>query len=160
MKRSIMVTCAIALVALVAAAPVMAQTSTFGLGVIIGEPTGIGMKLFLNSGNALDFGVAWSLEDENELHVQADYIYHNFDLITVEQGEMPLYFGIGGRIKINEDKGDKDRDDNIGIRFPVGLAYIFDNAPFDIFLEIVPILDIAPDTDFDLNGAIGGRFWF
>ena len=159
MKRSIVVICAFALVSL-AAAPAMAQTSTFGLGVIIGEPTGIGMKLFLNSGNALDFGVAWSLDDENELHVQADYIYHNYDLIAVEQGEMPLYFGIGGRIKINEDKGDKDRDDNFGIRFPVGLAYISDNAPFDLFLEIVPILDIAPDTDFDLNGAIGGRFWF
>jgi hypothetical protein len=132
-----------------------AETSTFGAGIIIGEPTGIGIKLHLTSGNALAFGVAWSLDEENELHVQGDYLYHNYDLITVEEGEMPLYFGIGGRIKINEHK-----DDNVGIRFPVGLDYIFANYPFDIFLELVPILDLAPDTDFDLNGALGGRFWF
>jgi hypothetical protein len=132
-----------------------AETSTFGAGIIIGEPTGIGIKLHLTSGNALAFGVAWSLDEENELHVQGDYLYHNYDLIDVEEGEMPLYFGVGGRIKINEDA-----DDNVGIRFPVGLDYIFANYPFDIFLELVPILDLAPDTDFDLNGALGGRFWF
>ena len=132
-----------------------AETTTFGLGIIVGEPTGIGMKTHLSSGNALAFAIAWSVEKDNELHVQGDYLYHNYDLITVEEGEMPLYFGIGGRIKLNEDK-----DDNVGIRFPVGLDYIFANAPFDIFLEIVPILDLAPDTEFDLNGAIGGRYWF
>jgi hypothetical protein len=132
-----------------------AETSTFGAGIIIGEPTGVGIKTHLSSGNALAFGLAWSLDGDNELHVQGDYLYHNYDLITVEEGEMPLYFGIGGRIKINEHK-----DDNVGVRFPVGLDYIFAGAPFDIFLEIVPILDLAPDTDFDLNGAIGGRYWF
>ena len=120
----------------------------------------VGAKLHLNSGNALAFGLAWSLEDENELHLQVDYLYHNYDLIVLEEGEMPLYFGVGGRIKINEDDPGKDRDDNLGVRFPVGVAYIFDGAPFDIFLEIVPILDLHPDTDFDLNGALGGRFWF
>jgi hypothetical protein len=152
MKRLASIAVALSLALTSAAA---AETSTFGLGIIIGEPTGVGIKTHLTSGNALAFGVAWSLEDENELHVQGDYLYHNYDLITVQEGEMPLYFGIGGRIKINEDA-----DDNVGIRFPVGLDYIFANAPFDIFLEIVPILDLTPDTDFDLNGAIGGRFWF
>jgi hypothetical protein len=153
---------AVALViTLACTATASAGTSNFGLGIIIGEPTGVGIKTHLNSGNALAFGVAWSLDGENELHVHCDYLYHNYDLIPVEQGELPLYFGIGGRIKINdEDKNGNDRDDNIGVRVPVGLAYIFDEAPFDIFFEIVPILDLTPDTDFDLNGAIGARFWF
>jgi hypothetical protein len=154
MKRTWIIVAATAL-ALAATVPALAETSTFGAGIIIGEPTGVGIKTHLTSGNGLAFGVAWSLDEDNELHVQGDYLYHNYDLITVEEGEMPLYFGVGGRIKINEDK-----DDNVGIRFPVGLDYIFDGYPFDIFLEIVPILDLAPDTDFDLNGAIGGRFWF
>lgn len=153
--------CAAALSATLATSAA-AETSTFGLGIILGEPTGIGAKAFLNSGNALAFGLAWSLEGDNELHVQGDYLYHNYDLIDVDQGELPLYFGIGGRIKINDgkDRNGNDREDNVGIRFPVGLDYIFESAPFDIFMEIVPILDLAPDTDFDLNGAIGGRFWF
>lgn len=137
------------------ATPAAAETSTFGAGIILGEPTGLGIKTYLSSGNALAFGVAWSLSGENELHVQGDYLYHRYDLIDVEQGQLPLYFGVGGRIKINEHA-----DDNIGIRIPVGLSYIFDDAPFDIFGEIVPILDLTPDTDFDLNGAIGARYWF
>jgi hypothetical protein len=154
--------CAAAIVAATAAfaTPSAAETTDFGLGIIVGEPTGINAKLQLNSINALAFGLAWSLEGDNELHVQVDYLYHNYDLIPVDQGELPLYFGIGGRIKINDDNNHHNGDDNVGIRFPVGLAYIFDGAPFDVFMEIVPILDVAPDTDFDLNGAIGGRFWF
>lgn len=154
MKRPII--SAIALILGLATTPAaFAETSAFGAGIIIGEPTGIGIKTHLTSGNALAFGVAWSLDDDNELHVQGDYLYHNYDLIDVEEGQLPLYFGVGGRIKINDD-----HDDNVGIRFPVGLDYIFANYPFDIFFEIVPILDLAPDTDLDLNGAIGGRYWF
>ena len=68
---------------------------------------------------------------------------------------MPLYFGVGGRIKFRDDK-----DDDIGIRVPIGLAYMFANDPFDIFLEVVPILDLSPDTYFGFNAAIGGRWFF
>jgi hypothetical protein len=153
---------AVTLLAVTAAfAPTVgAETTMFGMGIIVGEPTGIGAKLHLDSGNALAFGLAWSLEGDNELHIHTDYLFHNYDLIPVEQGQLPLYFGVGGRIKINEEHHGRGGDDNVGVRFPVGLAYIFEGAPFDVFMEIVPILDLAPDTDFDLNGAIGGRYWF
>jgi hypothetical protein len=83
-------------------------------------------------------------------------LWNKYDVINLNNSdELPLFFGIGGRIIMNEDA-----DDTIGIRFPVGLDYIFTNYPFDIFVEIVPILDVAPDTDFDLEGALGARFWF
>ena len=47
---------------------------------------------------------------------------------------------------------------NYGIA-SVGLSYMFADAPFDLFVEIVPILDLVPDTDFDLNAAIGVRWY-
>jgi hypothetical protein len=128
-----------------------------GLGFIVGEPTGIDFKFFLNKTNALQFALAWSLNDEKDLHIQGDYIWHRYDVIDLDNGDqMPLYFGIGGRVVLIDDPG----DDVVGIRFPVGLDYIFADYPFDVFVEIVPILDLAPDTDFDLEGAIGARFWF
>ena len=43
---------------------------------------------------------------------------------------------------------------------PVGLAYPFDRNRFDFFFELVPIMDLAPDTDFSLNAGLGLRFWF
>ena len=73
----------------------------------------------------------------------------------VEKGQLPLFFGLGGRVIFRDNQ-----DNRWGLRIPVGLAYEFEGAPFDVFVEIVPTMDFAPDTDFDLEGAIGGRFWF
>jgi len=128
---------------------------TFGLGIIVGEPTGISFKIGRTGRNAIDAAIAWSLSDDNGLQLQGDWLYHNFDLIPVERGRLPFYVGIGGRVRFREG-----RDDDIGIRIPVGLNYIFESSPFDAFLEVVPILDLAPDTEFDLNAAIGARFFF
>jgi hypothetical protein len=133
-----------------------AQNKHVGVGFILGEPTGIDAKFWLANEHALEFGAAWSLSGNNEFHIQGDYLFHKFDLIHINTGDQfPLFFGIGGRMVLVENA-----DDVIGIRFPVGLTYIFANYPFDIFGEIVPILDVAPDSDFDLEAAIGARFWF
>jgi len=146
--------CFVAL-AVALAAPAQAGPSTFGLGVIVGEPTGINAKLFLDSGNALDMAAAWSLSGDNDLHLQMDYLYHKYSLIEVDKGKLPFFFGLGGRVILREN-----RDDSVGLRIPVGLAYEFEGAPFDVFGEIVPVLELTPDTEFELEGAIGVRFWF
>jgi hypothetical protein len=73
----------------------------------------------------------------------------------VKKGLLPVFFGIGGRIVIRENA-----DDVFGLRIPGGLSYEFAEGLFDVFIEIVPILNLAPDTDFDLEGAIGLRIWF
>lgn len=135
-----------------------AQEKQVGLGFIVGEPTGIDFKIMLNRTNALEFALAWSLADENDLHIQGDYLWHRYDLIDLNSSDqMPLFFGIGARLVMIDVQG---VDDVFGVRFPVGLDYIFADYPFDVFVEIVPILDLTPETDFDLEGAIGARFWF
>ena len=128
----------------------------FGLGLIIGEPTGPSFKAWLSSKSAIDGAAAWSLDKKNALHLHADYLLHNFTAIKVEKGSLPIYFGIGGRIRFEEDND----DDIIGVRFPVGLEYYPAETPLGIFIEAVPVLDLAPDTDFDMEGAIGIRYFF
>lgn len=137
----------------------------FGLGVIVGEPTGLSLKWWLGNDQAIDGGVAWSFSENDSLHLHADYLWHRFDLFKIppKAGKLPLYFGVGGRLKLEEDnggKGDNDHDDLLGVRIPVGVAFLFADAPVDIFAEIVPVLDLIPDTDLDLNAAIGARFYF
>jgi hypothetical protein len=129
-----------------------AQDSGLGAGIIIGEPTGLSAKSWLSQSDAIDLGVAWSLSHE-WFHVHADYLRHVFDLIPVEEGQLPLYFGIGARVGFG-------RDIIIGLRLPVGLDYMFDGFPLDIFLEIAPGLALLPDTKFDMGGGIGVRYWF
>lgn len=127
----------------------------FGLGVIVGEPTGIAFKGWLSTSTALAGGAAWSFADNSNFAFHLDYLVHRFDLIDVGKGELPLYFGIGGRFKIRDDA-----DDALGIRIPVGLDYLFEGSPIDIFFEVVPIVELTPETEFRLNAAIGARFFF
>ena len=129
------------------------QNKGFGLGIVLGEPTGLSAKLWTSSSNALDFAAAWSFQGDGHMLLQTDYVWHSFNLINVSSGRLPLYYGIGGRVILSDDP-------LVGVRIPVGLNYQFASAPIDIFVEIVPILDLIPSTDFDLGGGLGVRFWF
>jgi hypothetical protein len=159
MKRKI---CTIWLLLLLASTAAAAQDAGFGLGVIIGEPTGLSGKYWLTRRTAVDFAAAWSFADDGSLHLHGDWLMHRFDLIPVDEGSLPLYFGIGGRLRFSEDNGFGDSGDDVGLglRIPVGLDYLFEAAPLDAFLEIVPILDLIPDSDVSLNASIGIRYWF
>ena len=123
----------------------------FGLGIIIGEPTGISAKVWTSGSTAVDGAIAWSFANESALHIHADFLHHSYDVFSKA---VPLYYGIGGRIKFRED------DTRIGVRFPVGIAYKIPSSPIDLFFELVPLMNLTPSTSFTLNGAIGGRFYF
>ena len=123
----------------------------FGLGIILGEPTGISAKVWMTGTTAVDGAIAWSFANESALHFHADFLIHNFSVFSKV---VPLYYGIGVRIKFRED------DTRIGIRIPVGIAYDIPSTQIDLFLEIVPLLNLNPSTSFTLNGAVGGRFYF
>jgi len=69
---------------------ISAQDSSFGVGVIFGDPTGLSLKSWLSSKTAVDAAVAWSAWDDF-LYVHADFLVHNFNIINVSGGKMPLY---------------------------------------------------------------------
>lgn len=138
--------------------PVHAQTivdegKNFGLGAMFGEPTGVSVKYWNNSSSAFNIGAAWSLSGRNEaIHLHADYLFHSwFD--DPDTRQLAFYYGIGGRVIFADDP-------NVGVRVPLGLNYVFQNAPFDLFVEAVPIFDFTPDTEFAGNGAVGIRYYF
>lgn len=133
----------------------LSQDKGFGLGVIAGEPTGVSAKYWMSSVTAIDAVLAWSFVDQGALHIHADYLFHNFHLLNFEtKGKWPVYYGIGARLKFGED------DTKLAVRIPIGAEYMFDDAPVDIFIEIVPMLELIPKTKFQFNAAIGVRFFF
>lgn len=134
-----------------------AQVNTdgsFGAGVILGEPTGISLKLWTSSSTALVGGVAWSFSGKSSMHLHTDYVWHNFSLANVDEGTLGFYYGVGARVLL---KGDNS---TLGVRFPLGINYLFSGAPLEIFAEIVPIFDLIPDTKFNGNGGLGLRYFF
>ncbi|MFC2133669.1 hypothetical protein ACFLR4_04825 [Bacteroidota bacterium] len=128
-----------------------AQTRGFGIGVIVGEPTGISLKLWNSGTTAFDAGIAWSLGKDDKLHLHADHLWHNFNVFR--NPKMALYYGIGGRIY-------SDNDTRVGVRGVIGINYFFTEVPLDAFLEIVPVFQVLPDTKFGFNAGIGMRFFF
>jgi len=144
---------------------------TFGLGIMLGAPTGLSGKYFLGPDTALDFGIGviGGYGRRDGLHLHMDFLWHPISLVSTEPFELPLYFGIGGRIW-DYDYHYRDIDYNegtaVGVRVPLGIAFDFNNVPIDIFAEIALVLDFlvddyyGDDFDVDLNGAIGIRYYF
>ncbi|NTV84909.1 MAG: hypothetical protein HGA23_11530, partial [Bacteroidales bacterium] len=133
--------------------PTVAQPRGLGLGVIIGEPTGISFKKWTNKNQAFDGAVAWSFGHQDAFHLHLDYLFHNRRLIIIDRNVIPFYYGIGGRFKFADSN-------TFGIRFPLGITVFIVEAPIDLFLEVVPVMNLAPETDLDLNAAIGARYYF
>jgi hypothetical protein len=155
MKKNLILTVCLLMFATFGNAIAGSNSSGFGLGIMLGEPSGISGKLWSGEKNAFDFGLAWSTGKNSGAAMHADYIWHKMDMINVDEGALPFYYGIGVRYRSRDNS-----DDNIGVRVPLGLDYLFAQSAFDVFFEIVPILDLSPDTDFDINVAIGGRYFF
>jgi hypothetical protein len=133
----------------------LAQQKDFGLGVILGEPTGISAKFWLSPGTALDFGLGYSFTSSNSVFdLYADYVFHDSHLIRSTENFI-VYYGPGARLKIKEDA-----DSRLGVRGVIGILWIPHGSSFDLFVEIAPILDIIPATKFDFSGGIGGRYFF
>lgn len=127
-----------------------------GAGAIVGEPTGASLKYWFDETVAIDGAIGWSSHDNTDLYVHSDILWHDFDLIPVSKGRLPVYFGAGGLVRFR----DNNRDNQAGVRVPVGLSYMFENTPVDIFAEIGPAIDVTPHTRGEITGGIGIRYWF
>ncbi len=126
-----------------------------GLGMIIGEPTGISFKHWISRKNAFDAGFAWSFAGRgDELHIHADYLWHT-PLRSTDPAvrRTDFYIGVGGRVRF-------ENDSRVGARVPLGLVHFIKDTPLDVFIEVAPIMDLAPETEVSANGGIGLRYFF
>jgi hypothetical protein len=154
MKRILFV---LALVALGGLAPKQAaaqEINGLGLGIILGEPTGLTAR-FKSGANNFQTHVAWSFSNYAALQVSGDYL-RGF----TTGGGFPFYAGLGARVKLAESGNDEDTDLRLSARVPVGINHFLDSQPIEFFGEAVPMLNIIPDLDFAFNLAIGGRWYF
>ena len=153
MRNSLRVlTLALAL-GLLAASASARQGGDLGLGVQIGEPSAaIAGKLWMGQTNALDMALGFSARHDWIL-LQADYLWHHYNVIPVSSGELPLYYGMGATVVAAGEA-------YIGVQGVVGIAYHFPAAPLDIFLDLSPGAFIFPEPDANVGLALGMRFYF
>ena len=135
-------------------AQTLTQDKKFGVGLMLGQPTGASLKYWLSDVSAIDGVVGLSLDDI-DFSVHADYLYHFNNVVHLNENRLAFYVGGGPRYRVREHK-----DDLFGIRTVGGVAYIFDKAPVDVFFEVGPVFDLTPDLKVRYTVGIGARFWF
>lgn len=129
------------------------RDGNIGLGLIFGEPTGLSAKLWTGKTTAFDAGAAWSFVSGGYFQVHGDFLFHDFNIFKVDKGKMALYYGFGGRVKMADVT-------IISVRVPIGISYQFEKTAIELFLEIVPMLDIVPATEVGIGGGAGFRYYF
>lgn len=127
----------------------------FAAGLVLGEPTGASLKYWLDRRMAIDGAIGWSFYRGSDFHIHSDFLWHRYDVFHVSEGELPLYFGVGARVKFRDNA-----DDLVGIRIPVGVSYLFQDVPVDVFFEVAPIIDVAPSLRGSFTVGVGARYRF
>jgi len=148
---------------------------TFGLGLELGEPSGLTGKYFVSDSVALDFGLGWIYRHYyygDGLHLYADLLAHPVSLVSAPAFELPLYIGGGLRFwdfAYCDNRICDYRGSAVGIRIPVGIAFDFNTVPLDIFLQLVPVIDFVRGDYYDryrdrthvgIDLSVGVRYWF
>lgn len=150
-----------------ARASAVGETKRFGLGGILGNPTGLTLKYHFTPKHALtaELGIGWWAGQN--FHISVDYGYH-FNL--TRQPDFDLVLSIGGGLKFfffyyhyHPYWADPDRDYSragLGLRVPIGLAFNLNRVPLEIFLEIAPGFAFLPWLDGFVDGGVGVRYYF
>lgn len=136
-----------------------AFAENFGLGVILGDPSGLSMKMKLDEGHSVDGALAYSSGWHHGLQFHADYLkdrartWH-----TNGGGPINMYYGIGGRlISYNDDRKDLV---SLGPRGVMGLNYDIVNPNIEFFGELALVLDVVPSIGADIDFGVGARIRF
>jgi hypothetical protein len=175
----VLTTTALALVVLAASAgdgqaTEVGSSRRIGLGFQIIDPTAIIGKVFIGRGNAIDFGLGFGgvgyvrCRREGSRYdycngvgfwsLHGDYLWQDN---LVRQGGLNLdwHIGVGGRL-VFDNASDRTYIDLIA-RMPIGLDFTFARPSFlEAFFEIAPGLVIVPPLWFDIDAALGVRFYF
>jgi hypothetical protein len=143
-----------------------AQNSGPSIGIILGQPTGFTGKYVFARSAAIACNVGWNLVNPS-FYAGTDYQFlfpqtlkwtDEFEGTAHEVRGLCPYFGIGGRFYLAENQSTHHVDFYLGVRLGGGLEYAINR--FALFLEIYPVVNIIPSTDFSLEGGFGFRFYF
>jgi hypothetical protein len=138
----------------------------FGLGVMIGEPTGLTAKIWTGG------DVAWALSIGNSylgsLRIGADYLWH---FNAFNSNVINMYAGPGIAVGIGESSGwwyssrektwyKQPNDIGVGIRGLFGINIVPRNTPIEFFGEVGLMVGVLPATHSNIEAALGVRFYF
>jgi hypothetical protein len=138
------------------------RAESLGLGIFVGEPLGLDIKIDLQRRSALDVVIgATTIDDGRQSYAHLTYLY-TLAVLRGDSVRVPLRLGLGGAIYgVTEDNA------GIAARAPFELGLRFRRSALEIYLEIAFVLQLVrqgngdnDDLTTDLDGGIGLRLYF
>lgn len=125
-----------------------------GVGISLGNPTGLNVKRWLDGKSAVDAGAGFSFGKDTDFSIHSDYLLHNESAFYFNDTyPLDLYYGIGGRMEFADEI-------ELGARVPVGLLYRTPGDQSDVFAEVAPILDFVGRQGLEMHLLFGARYYF
>ena len=128
----------------------------YGVGLVVGDPFGVSLKFWQDKDIAYAGVLSWS--SGFKFHVNLDMLFHDYEMLAnskKREESLILYYGFGALLRIANDESFI-----IGGKLPVGIEYMFEASPFDIFIEVSPALLLTPEMKLSFFGGIGARLTF
>lgn len=128
---------------------------SWGIGIQIGDPNGLNLKHYNPGGASFDALFAWDLDD---------YFFMNLHGIWEKSlsrsPDFNFYYGPGAFIGfLDRDSRIFDEEEMVlGVSGTAGLNVYIDR--FEIYLQVTPRLKVIEQTDADVGGGVGFRFFF
>lgn len=130
---------------------IQAQEKNFGVGLIVGEPTGISVKYWMNKTEAFHFSLGYAAFEGKAIGLNADYLFHKYGLRLFDSDEkFLLFYGFGGRLRII-----RDNDDSFGARGIIGISWLDKSGRLEVFAETAPGFILIPKTKLCIDAALG-----
>lgn len=128
-----------------------------GIGLFLGQPTGLTFEMDLSRDSWLDFKAAWNLAGGNggfDILLQGNYEYAFPGMVTIDRFSLTPFFGAGAVVSVN------DAGVGIGVRVPGGISWRFESIPLELFLEAGIDVYLFPAFDIGGSGGLGVRYRF
>jgi hypothetical protein len=154
MKRTVIVPL-VALLCCFATRP--ARAESIAIGVFVGQPTGLDLKIGLKRRSALDIVLGASDYDDGRGRASYGHLTY-LALLTVARGQsvnVPIRLGIGGALI-----GVTESDTTFAARVPLQIGLRFRRTPLEIYGEVAFMLYLIDDVDTGADGGIGLRVYF
>jgi hypothetical protein len=142
----------VVLFVVLSSASARADSGSFGLGIILGTPTGITGAVELSDHTAIDAAIGLDLFDDRDLYLHVEFDYF-VPLVTGSQVSVSGYLGVGGYFV-------SAGDSVLGVRAPFGVSFDFSATPIQIFVEGALYLRLTQDTHLGVWPAAGFRYYF
>ena len=142
---------------------------TIGVGVELGAPTTLNFKFMTASDQGVVLGIGGGIWYDESLSLHADYLWHPL-VAGFNGGTFSGYIGIGAWTSIGFGNPGphygyyapfyNNEPVALGARLPLGLALAFNEVPVELFIEVVPSLEVFPGIGGFGQGGLGARFYF